>query len=76
MTTQKILNFTLHLSQQEFLQFYQGSAKSVRVEVESGQVIEFPAEAIRQFVEHSGVHGQFSIFFDANYKLIKITRQC
>ena len=75
MITNKTLNFSLHLSQQEFLQFYQGTAKSVRVEADSGQVIEFPAEAIRQFVEHSGVHGQFRIYFDANYKLIKITRQ-
>ena len=71
----KALNFTLHLSQQEFLQFYQGAAKSVRVEADTRQVVEFPAEAIRKFVQHSGVHGQFSIFFDVNYKLIKITRR-
>jgi hypothetical protein len=39
-----------------------------------GQKIRFPAEALKPFVTHNGVQGQFTLLVDANNKLIDLRR--
>ena len=52
--------------------YYQGSAQVVVARSEDNKTIRFPASAIRQFVTHDGVFGEFEIAFDENNKLIAI----
>ncbi len=68
------LRFSLHISQEEALRYYQGSAKSVVVRAENGQRLQFPAEHIRPFIDQKGVQGIFSISFDNDNKLIGLKR--
>jgi uncharacterized protein DUF2835 len=68
------LRFSLHISQEEVLRYYQGSANSVVVRAENGQRLQFPAEHIRPFIDQNGVQGTFSISYDNDNKLIGIKR--
>jgi uncharacterized protein DUF2835 len=70
------LRFSLHISREEVLRYYQGSASSVIVSAENGQRLQFPAEHIRPFIEQDGVQGTFSISYDNDNKLIGIKRLC
>jgi len=64
--------FRLALSAEECLAYYQGSAQFVIAYSEDNKTIRFPASAIRKFVTHDGVFGNFEITFDENNKLIAI----
>ena len=75
MNTKKCLNsirFRLAISSEEFLAYYQGCAKVVVARTEDNQTIRFPASAIRKFVSHDGIFGDFEITFDENNKLTAI----
>jgi len=66
------IRFRLAISAEEYLSYYQGSAHVVVARSEDNRTIRFPASAIRQFVTHDGVFGDFEIVFDENNKLIAI----
>ena len=70
-TTRK-MRFRLAITAEEYLAYYQGSAKVVVARTEHNRTIRFPASAIRQFVTHDGVFGNFEITFDENNKLIGV----
>lgn len=64
----------LHISADEFLRLYQGSASVVVAECEDGTTLQFPAQHLRRFVSHDGIHGRFEIDYDAGRKLRAIHR--
>ncbi len=66
------IRFHLAISAEKYLAYYQGKARSIVVRSEDNRSIKFPANAIRSFLTHSGIFGQFEIQFDENNKLIKI----
>ena len=66
------IRFQLAISAEEYLAYYQGSAQVVVVRSEDNKTIRFPASAIREFVTHDGIFGDFEIAFDENNKLIAI----
>lgn len=66
------VRFRLAISAEKYLAYYQGSAQVVVARSEDNKTIRFPASAIRQFVTHDGVFGDFEIVFDENNKLIAI----
>jgi hypothetical protein len=66
------IRFRLAITAEEYLAYYQGSAKVVVAYSEDNRTIRFPASAIRQFVTHDGIFGNFEITFDENNKLIAI----
>jgi len=66
--------FLLSLSHQEYLKYYSGDVHSVQVRTFEGLRIQFPASALKKWVTHDGIHGQFSIQFDNNNKLIALTQ--
>ena len=70
----KEIRFSLNLSKEQALRYYQGSARFVVVTAENGQRIQFPAEHIRPFIGAAGIQGWFSIRFDDDNKLIAIRR--
>jgi hypothetical protein len=49
-----------------------GSAKVVVARSEDNRTIRFHASAVREFVTHDGIFGDFEITFDENNKLIAI----
>ena len=64
--------FTLHLSAEEYLQFYEGVAKFIQVRSHCGKTIEFPAEKMRKFVLKDGIHGVFVMQLDNKNKLLSL----
>ena len=66
--------FTLHLSADEYLQFYEGVAKAIQVRSHCGKIIQFHAEKMRRFVLQDGVHGVFIIQLDDQNKFLSIRR--
>ena len=66
--------FNLHLSAEEYLQYYEGLAKFIQVQSRCGKVIQFPADKVRQFVLKDGIHGSFVICLDDNNKFISLKR--
>jgi hypothetical protein len=68
------IRFSLNLSADRYLRFYQGRAKSVSVLADDGRRVEFPANALRPFVTRTGVQGHFEIRIDAHQRLQQIRR--
>ncbi len=68
------VRFTLHISADEVLRYYRGSAAMVAVTATDGTRLRFPAGSLRRFVTREGIHGQFLIRFDENNRLVEIKR--
>jgi hypothetical protein len=66
--------FRLAISAEKYLAYYEGAAQAVVVTLASGQNLQFPAESLRSFVTRDGVHGEFILRVDANYKLQTLER--
>lgn len=72
MNRSRRIRFRLAISAEDYLAYYQGSAQAVVARSENNKTVRFPASAIRRFVTHDGVFGDFEIAFDENNKLISI----
>ncbi|MEA3361767.1 MAG: DUF2835 domain-containing protein [Thermodesulfobacteriota bacterium] len=68
----KYFHFRLQISQQEYLQYYQGTASAVQVVTECGQKVKFPAIRLRSFLTHNGIHGRFCLTIDSNHRFIDL----
>ena len=63
------MTFSLHLSAEKYLQFYQGSAKFVVVKTDDGRTLKFPANNLQQFVTSEGINGRFEMVFSDDNKI-------
>lgn len=70
----RTVSFSLAISAEDYLRFYQGTARNVSVRADDGRRIVFPAEHLRPFVRHDGVRGRFELVFDDNNKFIALRR--
>ena len=70
----KELFFSLNVSREQALRYYQGTIRFVVVTTNNGQKLQFPAEHIRPFIDQMGIQGQFCIQFDVDNKLIGLKR--
>lgn len=70
----KRMTFSMILSAEKYLRYYQGSADAVIVKADDGRTLRFPINAIQKFVTRDGIHGRFEIIFDDNNKLTAINR--
>ncbi len=67
--------FKLHLTADEYLQYYEGIASAIQVHTICGKTIQFPAEKMRSFVLKDGVHGSFIIKMDSNNKFLSLRKK-
>jgi hypothetical protein len=70
----RTLRFTLTISAEDYLSYYQGKARNVSAVADDGRRVEFPAEHLRPHVMHDGVRGRFELQFDANNKFIALRK--
>jgi len=70
----RVITFSLTISADEYLRFYRGSTRFVRVRADSGQHVQFPAEHLRKFVTHDGIKGRFALRFDKNNKFTALEK--
>ena len=60
--------FYLHISPEEFLDYYRGTVRQVVVRCTAGQNVQFPAGLLQKFITAEGIHGQFVLTCDQNHK--------
>jgi glucose-6-phosphate isomerase len=68
------IRFTLFISSEDYLRFYQGQARHVSAVADDGSRVKFPAEHLRPFVMHDGVKGRFELVCDENYKFVALRK--
>ena len=66
--------FSLNISRDEYLRFYQGQAVAVAVTDMHGRNIRFPANALRAHVDHAGIRGRFRLITDEEHRLQRLER--
>lgn len=66
--------FILHLSTEDYRQYYEGLVKAIQVESLCGKIIQFPADKMREFVSKDGVHGTFVMRLDSNNKFLSVKK--
>ncbi len=69
------MNFkiNLHISKSEMLKYYSGT-KIVKARSTDGRRVQFPVNILHQFISHEGVHGEFILKYDDNFKFKDIQR--
>ncbi|XQW86661.1 DUF2835 domain-containing protein [Thalassotalea piscium] len=65
--------FSINMTQEEFLPYYQGRGLAIVVRSEAGLKIQFPAMHLRKFVTSGGVKGRFCLE-TVNNKFISLTK--
>jgi len=70
----KHYRFSIQISQDQFLRYYQGSAGAVQVYSECGQRLRFPASRLRPFLTHSGISGRFQLTVNAENRFIELKK--
>ena len=70
----KRMTFSMKLSAEKYLRYYQGSASAVIVQADDGRTLKFPINAIQKFVTRDGIEGRFEIIFDDNNKMQSLNR--
>ncbi|MCS7089289.1 MAG: DUF2835 domain-containing protein [Verrucomicrobiota bacterium] len=66
--------FDLDLSPEEFLAWYRGEARSVRVRSHQGLVVEFPARLLQPYLRPEGIRGRFVLTCDAQFRNARLDR--
>jgi hypothetical protein len=74
MTQNKYIRFALTLSNEQFIQVYQGIAKNVQVIADDGKMIAFPAGRIKPFLTREGISGYFEMELTVDNKFVSIKK--
>lgn len=53
--------FTLNVSSEDYLPYYQGRVHSIIVRTEQGLKVEFPAMHLRKHLTRQGINGRFCL---------------
>ena len=64
----------IHIDADELQRMYSGSARAVLAISNDGRRVRFPINILQPFVSHDGVHGRFSICYDAKGRFSTIQR--
>jgi len=66
--------FNMALSAQEIRSIYEGQARYILVDSDTGLKLQLPAVNFRNFVTTDGIHGRFSVTIDANNKIRELRK--
>lgn len=69
-----VVHVPLAIGRDEYLRYYQGSAKNVFARDTQGRSISFPAKILQPFVTHGGISGLFAIAFSDAGKFVSIEK--
>ena len=71
----KQFEFHLNVSAQRYLNYYRGTVRQVVVQCTNGTTVQFPASFLTQFVAVNGIHGDFVLMCDDNFKGSELRRR-
>ena len=55
------MRFYLDISAQQYLSYYNGSAKIINVQTDYGRTLKFTASELQKYVTRSGIQGRFVV---------------
>ncbi len=64
--------FTLRLSYEQCMQYYDGTVRYIQVREEGGKSVRFPAHHIRPYVSSLGVRGRFRLLLTDENKFVRL----
>ncbi len=67
-------HFSLHLGNSEIARYYQGSAREISVQADTGERLRFAARHIRPFLTSEGIRGRFLLATDKNHHFLSLTK--
>jgi hypothetical protein len=70
----KRFEFHLDISSERYLSYYKGTVNQVIVQCFNGVSVQFPASMLTQFVSIRGIHGNFALTCDDNFKSSQLNR--
>ncbi len=70
----KRFEFRLSIPREKYLDYYRGTARDVVVHLSDGQTMQFPASLLVKFVTSTGVHGDFVLTCDDDFKNAELQR--
>ncbi|GJQ60031.1 MAG: DUF2835 family protein [Candidatus Scalindua sp. AMX11] len=71
-TAHKRFQFSLHITPEDYVTYYEGVTTSVLVRTYCGKKVKFPASVLRQYVTQNGIRGIFEMEVDQNSKLVSV----
>ncbi|QPK63704.1 DUF2835 domain-containing protein [Methylomonas sp. LL1] len=74
MSDNQFIRFSMNISYDQYLAFYQGIAKTVSVIADDGRRIVFPAGNIRRFLTKAGIQGYFEMELTPQRKFVGIKK--
>lgn len=66
--------FQLEISADEYLRYYNGTAKYVVTKSIDGRKVQFPVNILQSYITHDGISGRFSLKYDENNKFVSIQK--
>ncbi|MGB0833144.1 MAG: DUF2835 family protein [Psychrobium sp.] len=66
--------FSINLSYERFLPFYQGVVDTVQVVDDANRRIDLPAKHFRQYLTRDGIVGRFELITQSDGKFIALNR--
>lgn len=60
--------FHLHISAEQYLDYYRGAVRHVVARSTSGLTVQFPASLLQRFIAPEGIHGHFVLTTDEHFK--------
>lgn len=60
--------FYLHISAEQYLDYYRGAVRNVVARSTSGLTVQFPASLLQRFITPEGIHGHFVLTADEHLK--------
>ena len=66
--------FNMALSAKKTARIYEGMARYILVESESGLTLQLPAVNFREYVTANGIHGRFRVRIDTDNRIIALSK--
>lgn len=66
--------FALHISPDQYLDYYRGTVREVIARSTTGQRVQFPASLLQRFVAPEGIHGRFALTCDDQHRHPQLER--
>jgi hypothetical protein len=66
--------FHLHISPEQYVDYYRGTIRHVIVRSTKGRTVQFPASLLQRFVTAEGIHGAFVLTCDEHHKCVGLER--
>ena len=68
------LRIDLKIRAEDYLAWYEGTARQVHAMSHEGLTVQFPAKVLQRYVSQEGIQGTFLLTFDEQNKFVRIEK--